>query len=300
MNTGETVITNGTGAGGTGGTTGISMATTTAPGTITLQTPAAPAAAATDWTSALSDDMKGYVQNKGFKDPSMALDSYRQMEKLMGVPHDRLAKLPEKADDPAWNDVYQKLGKPQSAELYKIDVPKDIGDEAFANDAKKMFYEANLTGAQAEKLTAKWNEYQRAQIADRAQAQDVKIGAEMQALQKEWGPQHEENIKIVQRASQAFGLDQPKADALIQAFGYKEAMQFMHKIGSKIGEDNFVIGQGQQGFNNRMSPESAKSRIKDLRADSAFMGKYLNGDSDARRQMGELFSQAHPGQTNLY
>ena len=33
-----------------------------------------------DWTTGLNEDTRGFVQNRGFKDPGMVLDSYRNME----------------------------------------------------------------------------------------------------------------------------------------------------------------------------------------------------------------------------
>ena len=80
---------------------------------VVTETPAAPAAPA-DWTAGLPEEMKGYVQNKGFKDPSAVVESYRNFEKLMGVPQDRMIKLPEKAEDKAaWDSIYNRLGRPE-------------------------------------------------------------------------------------------------------------------------------------------------------------------------------------------
>src|SRR5690606_18358521 len=104
----------------------MSEATTTAAApaaaTTTTTTPAAPAATtttqttATDWTSGFSDDLKGFVQNKGFKDPASVLDSYRNLEKLMGTPKERLLRLPENMDDAnAMGEIYTRLGRPQTA-----------------------------------------------------------------------------------------------------------------------------------------------------------------------------------------
>ena len=56
------------------------------------------APASTDWTSGLTDEMRGYVQNKGFKAPQDVVESYRNFEKLHGVPQDRILKLPENLD----------------------------------------------------------------------------------------------------------------------------------------------------------------------------------------------------------
>src|SRR4051812_7514574 len=72
--------------------------------------PAAPA----DWTAGLNEATRGFVENRGFKDPQTLADSYVNLEKLMGVPKDRLLQVPEKDDDAeGWGKVYNRLGRPE-------------------------------------------------------------------------------------------------------------------------------------------------------------------------------------------
>jgi len=48
-----------------------------------------------EWYAGIADEgLRGYVQTKGFKDPGALAESYRNLEKLQGVPQERLLKLP--------------------------------------------------------------------------------------------------------------------------------------------------------------------------------------------------------------
>lgn len=252
----------------------------------------APASSSNDWTSSFDPDVKGYVQNAGFKDPASVVDAYRNLEKLIGAPKERVLKIPEKPDDSAWNDVYSKLGKPATAKDYKIEVPKGA-DPAFAEWAKNTFHEVNLTAAQAEKLAAKWNEHMAGTTAAQQSAYQAKAEQEEKGLQKEWGAAFEQNINVAKRAAQAFGLSGEVVDKLEQAMGYAGVMKFMHTLGSKVGEDSFVTGKGGGSF-GAMTPEAARNRISALRQDGDFVRRYTAGEVSAKEEMAKLHAWAYP------
>lgn len=260
---------------------------------IQVSTPGLAPASGSDWVSGFSDDQKGYVQNAGFSGPGAVVDAYRNLEKLIGAPKERVLKLPEKADDPAWNDIHSRLGKPATANDYKIEVPKG-SDPAFAEWAKSTFHEVNLTSAQAEKLAAKWNEHMiGAQSAQQTEYQ-LKSDQEEKGLQKEWGAAFDQNINVAKRAAQAFGLNGEMVDKLEQAMGYAGVMKFMHTLGSKVGEDTFVRGgQSSSGF-GAMTPEAARNRISALRHDGDFVKRYTAGDVVAKDEMAKLHQWAYP------
>lgn len=249
-------------------------------------------AAATDWTTGLNDEFKGYVQTKGFKDPSMVLDSYRNLEKLLGTDKAQLLRLPQKEDAPEWNEVWSKLGKPAAANEYKVG--DDKGDKAFQDWAQKTFFELNIPKKQAEALATKFNEYQKSGIDAQTQNQQMQIQQQDLELKKEWGKAYEQNIAVGKKAVQAFGLDGEMIDKLESAMGYAGVMKFMQQLGSKVGDDSFVSGQGQNGFRGAMSPAQAQSKIQALKGDTDFIRRYTSGDAIARDEMEKLHQFAYP------
>lgn len=249
-----------------------------------------PAAAPTqDWYSSFNDDMKGYVQNKGFKDPAAVVDSYRNLEKLMGAPKERLLKLPEKDDSPEWNDIYSKLGKPSKPEEYNF----KLGNESDFKWAQQAFHEAGLTAKQAAALAEKWTGYQESSMKGQQEQFNQKIEQETVGLKKEWGMAYDKNIEQAKRAVSALGVPGEAIDALEKSIGFSAVMKMMHGLGSKLGEDSFVSGQNKQNF-GAMTPESAQNRITSLRGDPAFVQKYVAGDVSAREEMEKLHRWAYP------
>ncbi len=251
-----------------------------------------------DWTSGLGDDLKGYVQNKGFKDTASVLNSYMNMEKLMGVPAERLLKLPATAEDPAWGDIHEKLGRPKDAKEYQLDIPK--GQEKFGEWAKNTFHELGITKSAGEKLTAKWNEFNKSSGEESAAAYNAKVDAETGALKSEWGMAFEKHMSIAKNAAQQFKMDGAVIDKLEASMGYTGVMKFLHDIGSKLGEGNFV-GAGSGGgsdFSGVLSPTQAIAKIQALRRDSDFVRRYTAGDAKATDEFHKLHQMAYPDEAS--
>jgi hypothetical protein len=281
----------GTGAAGEGGNAGAGGA-----GAGGTPPPPAAAAAPTDWTSGLNDDLKGYVQTKGFKDPVSVLDSYRNLEKLVGVPKERLLKLPEKDDAPEWNEIYGKLGRPEKPEEYKLPMPEKGGSEEFSKWAQTTFHGLGLSRKQGEQLVAKWNEFQGGTQKSLSEAQAVKLEAENTSLKREWGAAFEQNAAAVEHAAKEFGMNEKQLLALKEVMGPSSAMKFLHAIGSKISEAPFLgTGDGgSRGNNGALTPAAARHRIAELGGDGDFMRRYAEGGASERAEMERLHKWGYP------
>lgn len=249
----------------------------------------APAPAAGSWYDSIEDgDLKGYVQNKGWKDPVELANGYRNLEKLLGG---EKVPLPKGADDAeGWSRVYDALGRPKSADEYSLAVPEG-GSPEFAKAAAGKFHELGLSKTQAEALTTWYNEQAQTQISGMQQAQAAKVEQDMQALRGEWGQAWDENVELGRRAARQFGLDAGKLEALENAFGTGEMLKFMSKIGRGLTEHTFEGGRSTNSFG--MTPEAAKQRINALREDRDFTSKYLAGNTDARSEMQRLMEVAY-------
>lgn len=265
--------------------------------------PAAPAAAAAtpppassgNWTDSLNPEFKEYATNKGFKDPAMVLESYRNFEKLQGVPRERILKLPETADATEWNDVYTKLGKPAHPDGYGLETAKD-GDPAFTDWAKSTFHKLNLTAEQGQKVVQQYQEFAAAQEAAEKAEHTANIQKQVGALQKEWGSAYNQNVARAQHAYRTFGLPDAAVSALEKAIGFDGVMKFMHDLGAKIGEHSFVAGEQNQGFGEgaMLTPAQAQAKINALKQDNIFRDRYLKGDVKAKEEMDRLHQMANP------
>ncbi len=268
---------------------------TGAPGT---KEPAAGATAG-KWTDGFDADLKEYVTQKGFQDPKTVIDSYRNLEKLRGVPQERLLKLPDAnagADAPEWNDVYSKLGKPPTPEGYGLKA-RDPNNAGFTDWAKDTFHKMNLTTTQGQELVKQFDAFNQSQQAAINEAHTAKVTQQTTALKQEWGAAYQQNISRAQMAYKQFGIPDTAIDSLEQSIGFDGVMKLFHKLGTQVGEHEFISGgPGNAGFGEGtiLTPEQANARIKSLKQDQQWASAYVKGGVKERAEMERLMKMANP------
>lgn len=256
--------------------------------------PAASAAPASNWIEAIPDaELKGWAQNKGFKEPTDALNSYRNLEKLMGADKaGRTVVLPAKWDDPAEvGAFFDKLGRPKDPAGYTM--PKEGVDADMAKWAQSTFHEAGLTPRQAELVIGKWQEMIGGKSAATQEAYQARVAQESEALKGEWGAAYNDKIAQAKAAAKSFGVDAETVDKLENALGFGGLMKFFAEIGARMGEDKMVTGTTTGSFNGAMTPDAARAEIQRLRGDNEFVRRYVAGDADSRLKMERLHRWAY-------
>jgi len=246
------------------------------------------------WANGLSDELKGYIHQKGFKDPGSVVDSYRNMEKLLGVPQERIVKLPVKDDDPAWNEVYEKLGRPKSAKEYQIELPNDQTDSGFIDWAKNTFHELGISKMAGEKLVGRWNQYVSDQQKNLIEQHNEHLKKESESLHKEWGLAFDKYKSIAENAARTFGIDRETILKLEEGMGPAKTMKFLHAVGSRLSEAQFHSGNSNGTFSDVMPPDVARGKLQALRNDSDFVQRYANGDLRAINELENLNRMANP------
>lgn len=254
--------------------------------------PATPA----DWRAGITDpDTKGFIDLKGWDTPEKAIQSYRQLESHIGAPPDRLLKLPEKADDPAWGDIHKRLGfaPPATPEEYEITVPDGLDDKyakAVAAEALRLGIPKNMVKGLADfnaKFTAE-------AIAEMDAATERGHTESLAALKAEWGGRYDETMTLAQRAEAAMKADMGVGDddllALMNA-SPRAYYKLLAGYGGTMREAPHISGDGS-GSNplRSLSPEAAQVRITQLKADPSFRQKYLDGDVQANNEMTHLLT----------
>lgn len=252
-----------------------------------------------DWTTGFSDEDKGYLTNKGFKQPGELLHAHRSLEKTFGVPRERLLVKPEKEDDAtAMGEFYNKLGRPGTPDDYQLDLPKEGVDADFTKWAKDSFHKHGLTKKQAADLAKDYMQFSGGRVQAQQQDTEKQLQAAEATLRKEWGAAYDQNKEIAQRACTVFGVTQDAVEKLEKSLGIAESMKLFQKIGARLGEDTFVSNnRGGQGFGIR-TPAAAKAEIAGLRTDTDFQNKLFSGDAAAKERWENLHKWAFPdGQT---
>lgn len=254
------------------------------------------------WDSVqLSPETKQLVADRKWENIDTALTSYRNLEKLTGVPPDQIIKLPKDNDPKAWDAVYNKLGRPETADKYTIPLPE--GDKGeFANVAKTWFHEAGISQSSATKLAERWNGYLAEQQKTFETQQTEKNQVDINALKQEWGADYDKRAQVVDRAAETFGMTQEQLSGLKDVLGPKAAMTFLYNIGAKIPtEEKAPVGMSTTNQAFSMTPEDAKAQLQTLRADKNFSQLFNSADPktrmEAREKIERLSKLAYPGAT---
>tara|TARA_R110000824_G_scaffold30711_4_gene100767 strand:- start:4767 stop:5603 length:837 start_codon:yes stop_codon:yes gene_type:complete len=224
-----------------------------------------------------STETKSWAESKGLQNGTVenVLGSYRNLEQLMGA--DKAGRtvtlLGDDASDSDRNEFYTKLGRPEDADAYGIPVPEgDDGD--FANWAGRTFHDAGLTQKQADHITAQWAEYGEA----RGQAaQDVETISAVDAetdLRKEWGAAFDQKVNGINAAASQLGLSDANLEGLRATMGPVEAMKFVDKLSSQLGDDAVITGESH--LSGVMTPATAQEEMMNLNGNKEFMDAWLD------------------------
>jgi hypothetical protein len=247
-------------------------------------------------------ELRGYAEVKGFKGndgvefSETILDSYRNLEKLRGVPQERLLTLPENMEDAeAMKPIMAKLGlaAPEKAEDYGF-VSMEGADPEFSATAQTWMHEIGVPPKMAQAIAERWNKYaaERAAADDTAYAETVAV--EKGQLQAEQGAKYDAFIEEAKRGAQRFGLDEEAITDLQASIGFKKTMTFLNNVGKGLGEGEFVEGNNSKKT-FEMSPEAARSELNSLKGDKAFYDRLMAGNADAKGKWDRLNAIAATG-----
>ena len=179
------------------------------------------------WKEAISEEFRNDPNIEKFTEIDALAKSYINATQMIGK--DKVAVPNKNSTDDQWNEVYDKLGRPESADKYSLNAKSEvvpIDDNAikqFAENAHQLglnnkqaqgileFYKNNMEGmAQQAKVDT-----------ETAQAQST------QELRQEWGREFDTNIK--------------KAGALAKANMNPEILDMQLKDGMRLGDHPEII-----------------------------------------------------------
>lgn len=246
------------------------------------------------WTTGFSEDLSAFVQNKGWTEPSAAIESYRQLERFAGGAKN-LVEIPGDPDDAeAQAKFYNRIGRPETPDGYEMQLPEGANEE-LVGWFKNTSHELGLTNKQAANLLNSYHQmsmqqHEAMQVAAAEQAQK-----DIESLKQEWGKEFDQQIALGRRAARALGFDEQSLSDIENKLGTGDMLKLFTKLGSKLGEDSFKSGDsGDVGtFGN--SAAQAQQKIASLQADKEFMQRYLSGEPAAKAKMNQLFAEAYPG-----
>ncbi len=266
-----------------------------------------PAAFATQ----LPADIREEAAFRDIKDLDGLARGYLGAQKKLGVPADQLFRVPgADADDKVYDEIYGKLGRPESPDKYTLKPPegqKDWGepDKQFHAAMLPALHKAGLNQRQLETIMGAWNDYAGKVKGAEATATAAGIEAARTKLQGEWGDKFDENIGLADQALTHFAtaakIDRKALGAELErdSLGNRpELSRLFAHLGRQLTEDGTLRGRAE-GSSGAMSPIEAKQAINALNNDDAFQKAFRNkshpGHADAVARRQGLFDIAYPG-----
>ena len=243
----------------------------------------------------------GHWQNRGWdvSDPvkvSTAVtkawrDAEAATQALHGVPADRILKMPAPGDEAATKAFHQRLGAPAAPEGYDFSGVKfkdgtDL-EPTFTTPLAQTFHKLGVSKDAASEVVRQVVNWVEGVDASESAETTAKVQAEQQALKNNWGQNFDNNRFVARTAAGKLGVTPAELDALDGQIGHARVMEMFRQIGEQMGEAKFT-GGGPGGGPQPMTQEQAVARIADLKRDSAWVTKFLAGDTAARNEMTSL------------
>lgn len=256
----------------------------------------APAAAPTPaaWYGDLSanPELKAFAETKQFKDPAAALESQRNLERLVGVPADQLIRKPKDANDAEGIKAYRAaLGVPDVPEAYGITPQDNPASHDFVKWASETFLSADVSKENAAKIVAGWNAFAVAEELRGKERDAVAFQNGMAKVQAEWGTAFGERMELAKRemraVSHALGVRIEDGDQMFEglktaAGGGPLLIKMLAYYGARTSEDKFQGSGNVPAFTP--TPEQADAKMAALLADPEWTKAYSGGDKTKQQE----------------
>lgn len=257
--------------------------------------PAPPAAAAAPWYQGkLDSEIIGYAQNKAWKldDPiSFAAEAAKaaiNAQKFVGAPPEELLRLPKEPGDPAWSNVWQRLGMPKDIQGYDLsDVKFADGtaiDQALGDAIRRTAFENHVPKDAATAFARALVKHVESTDTADAANQKADWDAGVARLKQSWGTNERINELTALEGAKRVGINQEQYEKLARAVGVDVVAEMFRKIGAGTKEDTFHEGNNP----NPTTVEAARARKQELLADKDWLNRYTKGEVQARREMRSL------------
>lgn len=239
-------------------------------------------------------DLRGWVEQAGYKDLGGLAKSARDTIAMRGKPAEAFVERPDWTKAEARHAFFQSLGylpKEATLEAYGLTVP-DGGDADFMTKAIGWLNARGMHPEDVKSLVQEWGGYGAELTQAETQRRETKSAAEISALQTEWGANYKGYEEQARRAFRKFGGDAQQLAEVEAAMGTANFLKHYQKIGEALGESFFADENGGGGGNGggkfKLSPEAATARKTQLLADPAYQKRFMDGDVAATREINDL------------
>ena len=247
----------------------------------TTQQPISPTteqpAVAKTWKEAISEEFRNDPNIEKFTEIDALAKSYINATRMIG--QDKVAVPNENSTDDQWNEVYTKLGRPESADKYKLEAKSDVVpiDEGAIKQFAENAHKLGLNNKQAQGILEFYkNSMEGTAQQSKIDTETAQAQAEQQ-LRQEWGKTFEENVK--------------KAGSVAKANLGVEVLDMQLKDGTRLGDHPDVI----KGF-AKIADMMSEDKIVSTESESVNQGKDVEQEISKimNDRTGPYWNKSHP------
>ena len=244
----------------------------------------------TDWKASLSDEIRNEKSLENISDIESLAKGYVHAQRLVGA--DKIPVPNKFATEEDWNKVYEKLGRPKSADEYKFNLPEDkTVDEAALKNFAQQAHKLGLLPGQADGVVKFYNDMIGQELSAANSIAEAARNKATTELKTEWGQAYDQKLAAANNVvasvfPQGFmsmnmedGTKIGDNPAVIKAFAM---------LAERMGEDKIVQGDGPI----MQTPKQIDKEINSLTAPgSAYWDKNHPGHQDAVNEVLALREQ---------
>jgi hypothetical protein len=250
------------------------------------------------WYESANDEVKGYIQNKGWDDPLKAVSSYQELEKYRGASEDQLIKLPKEGE--SYDAVYDRLGRPESSDKYEFEAPENASIDTDRLDTfKGIAHSAGLNNEQFAKVVSEISSYETGIVQQLQEQRAQEQATQLEALKKEWGDGFDERAELgrrfVRKNLPADMNREETLNAIENAIGTAAMLKLFANSGTGAGEDRLPKdGEDKPyGYTREQAIADKKALMSELKASPERLVSYNSAkgpDYDKMQRLNKMLA----------
>jgi len=229
--------------------------------------------------------------SKRFTSVGAIAKSYVSLERQLSNSN-KVALPGDNSTPEEWDAFFSKLGRPESADAYGLEVPEAVKDKALStesvNEFKGLAFKLGMTPKQVTELGKWYFDTTGKQLESMEQAQTQQREGAVAALKKEWGANFDTQLALAKKAAVSVGGDELLAHPLANDPVFIKAMA---AVGAKMTEG--TLAGGRQGGPAPVDPKSEINRIMGDKKDPYWLAKHPQHEERVAHVQ-SLYQKAYP------
>jgi len=217
--------------------------------------------AITDWKASLSEEVRSDKSLENIKDIEGLAKSYVHAQKMVGS--DKIPVPNKYATEDDWNAVYEKLGRPKTADGYKFDLPQDKQVDEVSLKFSSQAHKLGLLPSQAQGMVKFYNEITAKSLQDADNKALAARETSTKELKQEWGQAFDQKVSQAATLAKSVGatelLDTNLADGT-KLGDHPVMIKAFAELANKMGEDSIVQASGP----TYLTPNQIEKQIGEL------------------------------------